>query len=61
MKYNNIRFTAQAVYKDGKIATRLFVTWQATGNWANAQFRKDNEVTVFIEDKQGEYSCTMHA
>lgn len=63
MKTINVKFTAIATYSDGSMSKcRAFVTEQAMSNWANAQFRKDEGVTVTVwEGYTDKVYCTYHA
>lgn len=49
MKINNVKFEAIAQYSNGEMSKdRWFCTEKALSNWANAQFRKDEGVTVTV-------------
>lgn len=67
MKIANIKFEGQAYYSNGKTSKlRWFATEKAMRDWANAQFRKDEGVTVYIWKGFGGFVnndlfCTYHA
>lgn len=49
MKMANVKFSAIAEYSNGTMSKcRWFATEQALSNWANAQYNKDEEVTVTV-------------
>lgn len=49
MKIKNVVYTACAQYSDGTFSNlRAFATERAMSNWANAQYRKDNDSTVTV-------------
>ena len=56
-----------ATFSNGKTKTsRNFVNYWAFSNWANAQFRKDENVTVIEYKMDGKtfestITCTWHA
>ena len=67
MKITNIKFEAQATYSNGTTSSlRWFATEKAMSKWANAQFRKDEGVTVQVWNGFGGFVnndlfCTYHA
>ena len=64
MKISNVKFTAVAYYSNGKFNIRYFVTEKAVSNWANAQYRKDENVLVEVYSGcgvGGDRLCTYHA
>ena len=64
MKIRNIKFTANAIFSNGEMKIKYFVTEQAMSKWANAQFRKDENVTVEVWNGfsiDGKKYCTYHA
>ena len=63
MKLGNVKFIAFAHYSNGEIKCRWFVTEKAMSNWANAQYRKDEEVTVevYTDFLLKNKFCTFHA
>jgi len=64
MKLKNVKFTAFAHYANGEIKCKCFCTEQAMSNWANAQYRKDEDVTVEVYEGAGMIGkkyCTYHA
>lgn len=63
MKTANIKFTGEATFSNGEMKFKYFATENAARNWANSQFRKDEEVTVVLYKGFGfeEKFCTYHA
>ena len=63
MKYTNVKFTAIAEYSNGSLSNcRAFATERAMSNWANAQFDKDEGVTVTVwEGYSDKVYCVYHA
>ena len=57
----NIKFIAIAYYTNGSTKERFFATEKAMSKWANAQYRKDNGVTVEVWNGifESKY-CTYH-
>lgn len=63
MKSANVKFSAIAEYSNGKMSNcRWFATEKAMSNWANAQFDKDEGVTVTVWiGLTDRVYCTYHA
>lgn len=63
MYIRNSKFYAIATYSDGSMSEcRFFCTENALSNWANKQYKKDNDVTVNVWDaKTDKPYCTYHA
>lgn len=63
MKIANVKFSAIAEYSNGTMSNcRWFCSEQAMSNWANAQFRKDEGVTVTVwEGTTDKVYCVYHA
>lgn len=63
MKLKNVKFSAVAYYSDGTSSKlRFFCTERAMSKWANAQYDKDEDVTVQVYvGLTDELYCTYHA
>lgn len=63
MYYKNVKFTAIATYSDGRMSEcKAFATEKVMSKWANAQFLKDEGVTVTVwEGFTDKVYCTYHA
>lgn len=63
MLTKNIKFSAIANYSDDTSSKiRYFCSYEAMSKWANAQFRKDEGVTVLVwVGLTDEVYCTYHA
>jgi len=66
MKVRNIKFVAIAEHENGEQKLRNFVTEEAMSNWANKQFIKDENVTVYVYEGidgllNNKKYCTYHA
>lgn len=57
----NINFMCEAIFSNGEKKIRFTATENAARNFANNQFKKDENVTVNIYDANGDLFTTYHA